>query len=145
MSTSRLTSLLLLVILIGGILFWNRHSAPTATMVSQGDMPLPVASKLNCPAAKTNLPAFMPPEACFALVRILQGGPFPYSQDGVVFGNREGLLPGQPRGYYHEYTVDTPGASDRGTRRIITGGTPAEVFYYTGDHYRSFQLFQVNR
>ncbi|RDS86857.1 ribonuclease [Dyella psychrodurans] len=108
-------------------------------------MSLPAASHVNCPAAHTDLPAFMPPEACDTLARILQGGPFPYSQDGVVFGNYEGRLPSQPRGYYHEYTVDTPGARNRATRRIITGGTPPQVFYYTGDHYQSFQPFQVNR
>jgi ribonuclease T1 len=144
-STSRLTSLLLLVILVGGLVFWNRHASNPTTMVSQGDMALPAASHVNCPAANITLPAFMPPEACDTLARILQGGPFPYSQDGVVFNNYEGLLPAEPRGYYHEYTVETPGASNRATRRIITGGTPAQVFYYTGDHYRSFQPFQVNR
>jgi ribonuclease T1 len=144
-STSRLTSFLLLVILIGGLVFWNRHAPPSTTMVSHGDMTLPAASSISCPAANTNLPSFMPPEACDTLARILRGGPFPYSQDGVVFGNYEGLLPQEPHGYYHEYTVDTPGARNRATRRIITGGTPAQVFYYTGDHYRSFQPFQVNR
>ena len=39
----------------------------------------------------------------------------------MVFGNREGHLPAKPRGYYHEYTVETPGASDRGARRLIRG------------------------
>ncbi|GLQ46294.1 ribonuclease [Dyella lipolytica] len=144
MSSSRLVSLLLLVLLVGALLFWNRHASQPPGVISHGDMTLP-ASGNNCPAAATNLPAFMPPEACDTLARILQGGPFPYSQDGVVFGNYEGLLPQQPRGYYHEYTVETPGASNRATRRIITGGTPPQVFYYTGDHYRSFQPFQVNR
>lgn len=73
---------------------------------------------------------------------IKQGGPFPYpNNDGVVFTNREGLLPAESSGYYHEYTVITPGAPTRGTRRIITGGTPLTsppVWYYTGDHYSSF-------
>jgi ribonuclease T1 len=142
-SVSRLTSVLLLVLLVGALLFWNRHAAPPPSMVSQGNVTLPAA--VNCPAARTNLPTFMPPEACVTLALIMQGGPFPYSQDGVVFGNYEGLLPQQPRGYYHEYTVETPGARNRATRRIITGGTPPQVFYYTGDHYRSFQPFQVNR
>jgi len=62
-----------------------------------------------------------------------------------VFGNYEGLLPKEPRGYYHEYTVETPGARNRGARRIVTGGTPPEVWYYTDDHYRSFRRFEVAR
>ncbi|MFK2890486.1 ribonuclease [Dyella flagellata] len=114
-------------------------------MEAHGNVVLPAVGHYNCPAAKTDLPGFMPAEACVTLTAILQGGPFAYAQDGVVFGNYEGLLPQQPRGYYHEYTVPTPGARNRGTRRIITGGTPPTVFYYTDDHYRSFKPFQVNR
>lgn len=144
-SLSRLIPLVLIAALIGAIVFSNRHAAPPAGIESHGNVSLPAASHDNCPAAHTNLPAFMPPEACVTLTAILHGGPFPYSQDGVVFGNYEGLLPQQPRGYYHEYTVATPGASNRGTRRIITGGTPPTQFYYTDDHYRSFKPFQVNR
>ncbi len=69
------------------------------------------------------------------------GGPFPYDQDGTVFQNREQLLPAQATGYYHEYTVPTPGSPDRGARRIVAGGftpTSPEIAYYTGDHYASF-------
>ena len=145
MSLSRFIPLVLLAALIAAIVFWNRHPAPPASMESHGNVTLPAVGHDNCPAAHSNLPAFMPPEACVTLTAILQGGPFPYAQDGVVFGNYEGLLPQQPRGYYHEYTVATPGAHDRGARRIITGGTPPSVFYYTDDHYRSFKPFQVNR
>lgn len=145
MSLSRLIPLVLIAALIGAILYSNRHAAPPPGMVSNGNVTLPATVQYNCPAAKTNLPAFMPPEACVTLTAILQGGPFPYSQDGVVFGNYEGLLPQQPRGYYHEYTVSTPDARNRGTRRIITGGTPPAMFYYTDDHYRSFKPFQVSR
>lgn len=76
---------------------------------------------------------------------IARGGPFDHRQDGGVFGNYEGLLPKQQRGYYHEYTVETPSARNRGARRIITGGTPPIVWYYTEDHYRSFRRFEVNR
>ncbi len=65
------------------------------------------------------------------------GGPFPYSRDGVVFGNRERLLPAHPSGWYHEYTVRTPGSADRGARRLITGDGTRQLFY-TGDHYASF-------
>ena len=84
-------------------------------------------------------------QAHATLDRIARGGPFEHSQDGGVFGNYEGLLPKQPRGYYHEYTVETPGARNRGARRIITGGTPPSVWYYTDDHYRSFRRFEVGR
>jgi ribonuclease T1 len=79
----------------------------------------------------------LPPEARQTLERIKRGGPFPYARDGMVFGNREGLLPARPRGYYREYTVPTPGSRDRGARRIVAG-KPGE-YWYTADHYRSFQ------
>ena len=72
---------------------------------------------------------------------IRQGGPFAYEKDGVVFGNRERLLPAEKRGYYREYTVQTPGSRNRGTRRIVCGGqarTPDNCFY-TADHYASFR------
>jgi ribonuclease T1 len=71
-----------------------------------------------------------------ALALIDAGGPFPWRQDGAVFSNREHVLPAEPHGYYREYTVPTPGAHDRGARRIVTG-REGEA-YYTDDHYRSF-------
>jgi len=73
---------------------------------------------------------------------ILLGGPFPHEKDGVVFGNRERLLPGQKRGYYREYTVPTPDARDRGARRIVCGGPPRipDACYYSADHYASFRV-----
>ena len=75
----------------------------------------------------------------YGLIR--QGGPFPHEKDGVVFGNRERLLPPHQRGYYREYTVRTPGVSHRGTRRIVCGGQPKtpDACYYTADHYESFR------
>jgi ribonuclease T1 len=79
----------------------------------------------------------LPAEARQTLTVIDKGGPFPYAHDGTVFGNREHRLPGQPRGYYHEYTVRTPGAHDRGARRIVTG--LAGEIYYTEDHYNTFR------
>ena len=81
----------------------------------------------------------LPPEAVATLQRIRDGGPFPYDRDGIVFGNFEGRLPKQTRGYYHEYTVPTPGLNHRGARRIISGGKPPSEFYYTDDHYESFR------
>ncbi|MGN5380815.1 ribonuclease [Streptomyces lasalocidi] len=81
----------------------------------------------------------LPSQAHDTLDLIAQGGPFPYSQDGVVFTNREGVLPSQSSGYYHEYTVITPGAPTRGARRIVTGEQSQED-YYTSDHYATFNL-----
>ena len=81
--------------------------------------------------------AQLPPEARQTLALIRAGGPFPYARDGVVFHNREGLLPKRKRGYYREYTVQTPGARDRGARRIVAGANGE--LYYTDDHYRSFR------
>ena len=66
-------------------------------------------------------------------------GPYAHRQDDTVFGNRERLLPARSRGYYHEYTVETPGAGNRGARRIIAGGRPPIEFFYTDDHYQSFR------
>ncbi|MCW5660911.1 MAG: ribonuclease N1 [Burkholderiaceae bacterium] len=86
--------------------------------------------------------AELPPEAQQTQRLIEAGGPFPYSKDGVTFGNRERLLPRRERGYYREYTVPTPGSRNRGARRIVCGGIPAvkpEVCYYTEDHYASFR------
>ena len=79
----------------------------------------------------------LPAEARQTLERIKAGGPFAYPQDGRVFSNRELLLPAKSRGYYREYTVRTPGARDRGARRIVAGS--AGEYYYTDDHYRSFR------
>ncbi|MFD9844671.1 ribonuclease domain-containing protein [Streptomyces parvus] len=81
----------------------------------------------------------LPSQAHDTLDLIERGGPFPYEQDGTVFQNREGLLPDQSTGYYHEYTVITPGSDDRGARRIVTGEQNEED-YYTADHYASFDL-----
>ena len=80
-----------------------------------------------------------PGRVTYELIRA--GGPFPFEKDGVVFGNRERQLPAQRRGFYREYTVQTPGSRDRGARRIVCGG-PARAphaCYYTADHYLSFR------
>jgi len=79
----------------------------------------------------------LPSEARDALRLIKQHGPFPFPRDGVVFSNYEHRLPQQPRGYYHEFTVKTPGARNRGARRIVCG--PLPECYYSGDHYQTFQ------
>ena len=87
--------------------------------------------------ALTDLP--VQGQQTYALIR--QGGPFEFDKDGVVFGNRERLLPSHKRGYYREYTVKTPGLRHRGQRRIVCGGAPRtpEACYYTADHYASFR------
>ena len=74
---------------------------------------------------------------------IFKGGPFAFDKDGTVFGNFERILPRQQRGYYREYTVETPGLGHRGARRIVTGGQPPTVYYYTDDHYDSFRSFEL--
>ena len=81
--------------------------------------------------------ADLPPEAGETLDLIDAGGPFPYDRDGVVFENRERILPAEQRGYYREYTVPTPGEDDRGARRIVTGDEGQ--YYWTEDHYASFE------
>jgi ribonuclease T1 len=111
----------LLVILIGAATVWQRQSPPGLPGQEPGE--------------RVDLPA----EALTTLELIERGGPFPYRKDGSVFGNREGRLPDAARGYYHEYTVPTPGSPDRGARRIVTGGAPPAFWYYTEDHYRSFR------
>jgi ribonuclease T1 len=85
----------------------------------------------------------LPPEAQKALSLIRSGGPFPYARDGVVFGNHEHRLPARARGYYHEYTVPTPGLHNRGPRRIVCG--PLPECYYSADHYRSFRRIREDR
>ncbi|HEX3098826.1 MAG TPA: ribonuclease domain-containing protein [Usitatibacter sp.] len=81
--------------------------------------------------------AELPPEARETLELIRKGGPFPYAKDGAIFGNREGALPREKRGYYREYTVKTPHVRNRGGRRIIWGA--GGEYYYTADHYTTFR------
>jgi ribonuclease T1 len=89
--------------------------------------------------------ASLPSQARSTYRLILDGGPFPYAKDGIVFGNRERLLPPRTRGEYREYTVKTPGARDRGARRIVCAiqpPSPPQTCYYTDDHYASFRRIQ---
>ena len=87
----------------------------------------------------------LPQEAQEVHALVGKGGPFPFDRDGVVFGNREKLLPAKPRGYYHEYTVRTPGVSSRGGRRLVCGGKKKapDACYYSDDHYRSFRKIRT--
>ena len=81
--------------------------------------------------------AQLPAEARTTIALIRKGGPFPYAKDGAIFGNREGQLPKEKRGYYKEYTVKTPGERTRGARRIVAGA--GGELYYTEDHYSHFR------
>ena len=81
--------------------------------------------------------AQLPPEARHTIALIRKGGPYPYDRDGVVFGNFEKRLPLKEKGYYREYTVRTPGAKNRGARRIVAG--KGGELYYTADHYQTFR------
>lgn len=86
------------------------------------------------------------PDIDRVITLIKQGGPFPYpNKDGSTFENRERLLPQKPRGYYREFTIPTPSTHDRGARRIVTGGNPPIVYYYTADHYHSFKKLNVTK
>ena len=85
--------------------------------------------------------AALPAEAKSVHRQVLAGGPFAFPKDGIVFANRERRLPAEPRGFYREYTVATPGSRDRGARRIVCGGqqrAAPSFCYYTADHYNSF-------
>ncbi len=108
------------------------------------ETPPPMAEVAQTQATRAAYPAFLPAEAVDTLRLIERGGPYPYRQDDGVFGNRERRLPQQSRGYYREYTVETPGSRDRGARRIIVGGRPPVEYFYTDDHYRSFQRFTLD-
>jgi ribonuclease T1 len=93
-------------------------------------------------ASETIALAQLPPQGQDMMKLIYAGGPFKYDKDGVVFGNRERILPAKNRGFYREYTVKTPGERTRGARRIVCGGLqPAapDACYYTDDHYASFR------
>jgi ribonuclease T1 len=142
----QLKPLILLAFIVLAVTMWNRHTDTPQAGASQAVSADSSASRrVPDRPVGTDTSALLPAEAHATLDRIARGGPFEHSQDGGVFGNYEGLLPKQPRGYYHEYTVETPVARNRGARRIITGGTPPVAWYYTDDHYRSFRRFEAGR
>ncbi len=105
----------------------------------------PLAARESPALAEVNLAA-LPREGRSVHAQILKGGPFTYAKDGATFGNFESVLPRRKRGYYREYTVDTPGARNRGARRIVCGAEAAQwsrnepvACYYTDDHYATFR------
>ena len=122
------------VLLFGGLLSGGAPAHPSSPANNSGPRSSGLAS-----CALSGLPK----QADDTVEEIFAGGPFRYRQDGVIFDNRERRLPREPHGYYHEYTVPTPGSPDRGARRVIAGGGTRgapEVLYYTGNHYASFCL-----
>jgi ribonuclease T1 len=111
-------------------------------LIGGGGISQAAHGKTQAPMLGTVALGELPQEAQATQRMIRAGGPFPHAKDGITFGNRERLLPIQRRGYYHEYTVKTPRARDRGARRIVCGGyvpTSPEACYYTDDHYASFR------
>jgi ribonuclease T1 len=134
---------------------WVRHGALAALLAAAGWGGVGAAVGLGVPAVawEREAPrpsaealgvieqAQLPPEAVVTLDSIAAGGPYRYPKDGVVFGNFERLLPPHRRGYYHEYTVPTPRARNRGARRIVCGGPPRRIdnCFYSDDHYASFK------
>ncbi|MFS8103787.1 ribonuclease N [Lentzea alba] len=108
----------------------------------------PSVSALAVPGVSSGLDvqalSKLPAEAAKTWKLIESKGPFPYPRnDGVTFQNREKRLPQKDSGYYKEYTVPTPGSSDRGARRLVTGAEK-EVFY-TADHYSTFVVVDVSK
>jgi len=134
----------------------QQSAAPQGTTTASPGHPMPApTSATSAPAAAppssaraTGVPnvsglatireSQLPAEGRRTLALIRQGGPYPYTRDGVPFGNFERILPRKASGYYREYTVPTPGESDRGARRIVAG--QAGDKYYTADHYESFKF-----
>lgn len=113
-------------VFLGNAEAWGRQRHSGQAHDSSAEMPL----------------SALPTQAQDTYRLILVGGPFASRRDGIVFGNREHALADEPRGFYHEYTVPTPGAHDRGARRIVCGGAPVthpQACYYTADHYASFR------
>lgn len=134
MSRHRHSIIVLALIALVGLWLWAKRAG-------DGELRAPDAP-VAIQRAEAAYPAFLPAEAHAVLDRIASGSAHPYRQDGSTFQNREGHLPPQPRGYYREYTVPTPGANTRGARRIIAGGDPPVEYWYTADHYQSFRRFE---
>jgi ribonuclease T1 len=145
----QLALIVLVIALIVGYAISALHDSGTGR--SKTSSPATTSSAVSTPSRSgTSLQSSdivalssLPAQAGATVALIEQGGPFPYPQDGVVFNNAEKLLPQHPRGFYHEYTVPTPGAGDRGARRIVTGKDGS--YYYTGDHYESFVRVDVTQ
>ena len=124
---------------------WGRSAVAAVGLAVGLSFAFTLPATARTPHSHSELPSValvtLPAQAKSTHQLIFNGGPFPYDKDGTVFGNRERLLPIKQRGHYREYTVKTPGARNRGARRIVCGGQPPtqpEVCFYTADHYASF-------
>lgn len=137
----------LLVLVLGGWLV-KETAGSSDSPVPSSSSSAPAAASGKVPGADSKLPvkplSSLPSQAKDTWTLIQKGGPYPYPRnDDVVFQNREKRLPAEKNGYYHEYTVKTPGSPDRGARRLITGA--GKELYYTGDHYASFVVVDPAR
>ncbi|WP_400159821.1 ribonuclease domain-containing protein [Arthrobacter sp. BPSS-3] len=143
MTTKRLSTLIgalltlaVLVLVVAGIpRTGDSPGSATSPAHTSAAASAGVANPSRLPEVKVSE---LPAEARQVLVLIARGGPYPYSRDNITFGNFERVLPQKPSGYYREFTVPTPGESDRGARRIIAGDAGEK--YYTADHYSSFSF-----
>lgn len=137
---------LAIVVVAGGLSLMQSGDEPDAAPSSASGAPVVVATQPETaerkqekwPRVHERITDAVEREQLLATLDLIdRGGPFPYpKKDGSTFGNREARLPAQPRGYYREYTVPTPGASNRGARRVVRG-KDGET-YYTRDHYETF-------
>lgn len=147
---------LVAAVIVAGLWSWTQYrqapvappsaavQSPAPSREATGPTSAPTAAPATSPVDRqSRYPTFLPAEAHPVLDAIARGGPYAHRQDDGVFQNRERLLPQRPRGHYREYTVATPGATDRGARRIVTGGDPPTEYFYTDDHYGSFRPFEV--
>jgi ribonuclease T1 len=133
-SGPRSTAGVLVVLLLGGLVWWLQGAPDTGTDRATGQ---PAASSTDAASGLPWIsPDDLPAEARDTLGLIDRGGPYPEDEDDAVFGNYEGVLPDEPHGYYREYTVRTPGVDGRGARRVVTGD--GGQYYWTADHYQSF-------
>lgn len=142
-----LAPLLIIALVVG--LWWVANRDTTAvedpaaratSTTAPGGTAYPSAADTPDSGLETIAESKLPGEARATLELIRAGGPYPYDQDDKTFQNRERILPQQKRGYYREYTVETPGEGDRGPRRIVAGGDGDK--YWTTDHYDSFRQIQ---
>ena len=135
----------LLVLVAGGWFGRQALTDPPGAGPPSADRPAAVASAADLQVRALSQ---LPSQVAEMWQLIQRGGPFRYRQDGMAFGNREGRLPKRQSGFYREYTVPTPGESDRGARRLVTGGpvtSDTAELYYTGDHYESFVVVDPRR
>jgi ribonuclease T1 len=142
-----LFALLLGLVVLAFVLAGNPQTGSVPTGPAQSTTASPAPARATAVTNPSRLPEIrasdLPPEARQTLALIARGGPYPYSRDNVPFGNFERILPQKASGYYREFTVRTPGESDRGARRIVAGRAGEK--YYTADHYESFRFIAEDK